>query len=119
MSLLITTYTVEEGISTKAVVCTASQYRPNTAVLWLQIDGNNITSVPDIRITKDVTTETFTIVALFKLVMNRHNTDQSVSCHITHDTLQIPQTVTGTIKVYCRFDVLLNAVVHITHKVPL
>ena len=107
MSLSITTHVVVEGISGEAVVCSASQYRPNTAVLWLQIDDNNITSVPDITLTNNVTTQTFTIVAMFKLILNRDNNGQRVSCLIAHDTLHTPQIATGTIQVYCKFIVML------------
>ena len=107
MSLSIMTHTVVEGISGKAAVCSASQYRPNTAVVWLQIDDDNITSVPDITITKNVTTHTFNIVALFNLILNRENNGQRVSCLIAHDTLHTPHIAAGTIQVYCKFIVML------------
>ena len=107
MSLSITTHTVVEGILGKAAVCSASQYRPNTAVLWLQIDDDNITSVPDITLTQNVTTLTFTIVAMLKLILNRENNGQRVSCLIAHDTLHTPQITADTIHVYCKFIVML------------
>ena len=103
MSLSITTHTVVEGISGNAAVCSTSQYRPNTAVVWLQIDDDNITSVPDITLTQNVTTQTFTIVALFNLILNRDNNGQRVSCLIAHDTLHTPQISVGTIQVNCKY----------------
>ena len=107
MSLSITTHIVVEGILGKAAVCSASQYTTRNVVVWLQIDDDNITSIPDITATQNAKTGTFTIVALFNLILNRDNNGQRVSCLIAHDTLHTPMIATGTIKVNCKFIVML------------